>query len=141
MRRSFQKALAAICLLAVLAGLAAGWFAPERRVTRYVNAHRAELQEAMDRYFEQGQHLSYGSDILAANDWPGQHPMVEYLLFTDAAGYYGFYYSPDDVPLAFQNVPVPLTATADGWQWQGEGDNHGVTRRLSPQWFFFEAHF
>ena len=79
--------------------------------------------------------------ILSANDWPGQHPMVEYLLFTGAAGYYGFYYSPDDVPLAFQNVPVPLTETADGWQWQGKGDNRGITRRLSPQWFFFEAHF
>ena len=141
MRRSFQKALAAICLLAVLAGLAAGWCSPERRVARYVTAHRAELQEAMDRYFEQGQHLSCGSGILSANDWPGQHPMVEYLLFTGATGYYGFYYSPDDVPLAFQNVPVPLTETADGWQWQGKGDNRGITRRLSPQWFFFEAHF
>ena len=49
MRRSLRKFLPAICLLAVLAGLAAGWFSPERQAARYVKAHQAELQEAMDR--------------------------------------------------------------------------------------------
>ena len=140
MRRSLRKFLPAICLLAVLTGLASGWFSPERQAARYVKAHQAELQEAMDLYFEQGQRLSCGSGILAVNDWPGQHPMVEYLLFTAVPGYHGFYYSPDDVPLAFQNFPVPLTETADGWRWQGEGDNHGRTCRLAPRWFYFEAH-
>ena len=66
--------------------------------------------------------------------------MVEYILLT-GSGYYGFYYSPDDVPLAFQNVPVPLEETSTGWQCQAEGDDHGFTYRLSPGWYYFEVHF
>ena len=87
-----------------------------------------------------GQPLSYDGAIPAVNHWPGQHPMVEYILLT-GFGYYGFYYSPDDVPLAFQNVPVPLEESSNGWQWQAEGDDRGSTHRLSPGWFYFEAHF
>lgn len=127
-------------LLLLLFCLILSRFTPERRVTRYVEAHQSELQAAMDAYFDQGQPLAYDGDIPAVNDWPGKHPMVEYLLFA-GAGYYGFYYSPDDVPLAFQNAPVPLEETGGGWQWQGEGDDHGSTRRLSPRWYTFEAHF
>ena len=56
-------------------------------------------------------------------------------------GYHGFYYSPDDVPLAFQNTAVPLEETADGWTWRAEGDNRGFTRRLAPGWYYFEAYF
>jgi hypothetical protein len=138
---SRSRRLAVLCLAAALFWLAAGWFAPERRVTRYVEAHQAELQTSMDRYFEQGQPLSYGVGILAANDWPGRHPMVEYILFTIGSDYYGFYYSPEDVPLAFQNDAVSLTELADGWQWQGEGESRGFTRRFSPRWFCFKAHF
>lgn len=126
---------AALCLAAALVWLSIGWFVPERRVARYVEAHQTELQTSMDRYFEQCQPLSYGGGILTANDWPGRYPMVEYILFTAGSGYYGFCYSPDDVPLAFQNAAVPLVETADGWQWQGEGESRGFTRRLSPAGF------
>lgn len=129
-----------LCLLLAL-WLILGRTAPEKRVVRYVEAHQAELQTAVDDYFLRGQHLSYGGDIQTANDWPGQHPMIEYLLFTTPGGYYGFYYSPDQIPLAFQNTGVPLVPSDGGWCWQGEGDNHGTTRLISPGWYFFEAHF
>lgn len=132
--------LLSAALMVLLFCLMLSQLTPEKRTARYVEAHQPELQAAMDAYFEQGQPLAYDSDIPAVNHWPGPHPMVEYLLFT-GAGYYGFYYSPDDVPLAFQNNPVPLGETSNGWQWQGEGDNHGFTRRLSPRWYYFEAHF
>ena len=112
-----------LCLLLAL-WLILGRTAPEKRVVRYVEAHQAELQTAVDDYFLRG-----------------QHPMIEYLLFTTPGGYYGFYYSPDQVPLAFQNTGVPLVPSDGGWCWQGEGDNHGTTRLISPGWYFFEAHF
>lgn len=132
--------LLSAALMVLLFCLMLSQLTPEKRTVRYVEAHQPELQAAMDAYFEQGQPLAYDSDIPAVNHWPGPHPMVEYLLFT-GSGYYGFYYSPDDVPLAFQNNPVPLRETSNGWQWQGEGDNHGFTRRLSPRWYYFEARF
>ena len=133
------KALMVCCAMALLF-TALSQLTPEKRVTRYVEAHQSELQAAMDAYFDRDQPLAYDGDIPAVNDWPGKHLMVEYLLFT-GTGYYGFYYSPDDVPLAFQNAALPLTENDDGWQWQGEGDDHGSTRRLFPRWYYFEAHF
>ena len=134
------KSLFCAGALVFLLCLALSQFTPEKRVDRYVASHLAELQAAMDDYFLRGQPLSYDGAILAVNHWPGQHPMVEYILFT-GPGYYGFYFSPDDVPLAFQNAPISLEETPTGWQWQGEGDDHGSTRRLSPHWYYFEAHF
>ena len=134
------KISATCCALALLLCIALSQLTPEKRVARYVASHRTELQSSMDAYFDQGQPLSHDSAIPAVNHWPGQHPMVEYILLT-GPGYYGFYYSPDDVPLAFQNVPVPLEETSTGWQWQAVGDDHGSTRRLSPRWYYFEARF
>lgn len=134
------KIPAACCALVLLLCLALSQLTPEKRVARYVASHQTELQSSMDAYFDQGRPLSYDSAIPAVNHWPGQHPMVEYILLT-GFGYYGFYYSPDDVSLAFQNVPVPLEESSNGWQWQAEGDDRGSTHRLSPGWFYFEAHF
>lgn len=133
------KIAAACCALALLC-LVHSQLTPEKRVARYVSSHQSELQSSMDAYFDRGQPLSYDGAVPTVKHWPGQHPMVEYILFT-GPGYYGFYYSPDDVPLAFQNVPVPLEETSTGWQWQAGGDDHGSTRRLSPGWYYFEAHF
>ena len=78
---------------------------------------------------------------MALTTYVFHYGILEYVLPALRPGYYGFYYSLDDVPLAFQNVPVPLEETADGWTWRAEGDNHGLTRRLSPHWYYFEAHF
>lgn len=135
------KAWITVLLLASLVWLSVDRASPDRRVHRYAEAHREALQTAAGLYFEQGQPLSCGGDILAVNDWPGRHPMVEYLLFTTISGYYGFYYSPDDVPLAFQNADCPLTETDTGWQWQGGGDDHGSTWQIAPCWYCFEVFF
>ena len=136
-RRRVFPAIGAVLLLALLV-----WQqTPERRVERYVAAHQETLQADMDAFFLRGEPLRYDGDLETVNHWPGEHPMVEYLLPTLRPGYYGFYYSPDDVPLAFQNAAVPLEAAGRGWSWRAEGDNHGFTRRLSPRWYYFEAHF
>ena len=87
------KIPAACCALALLLCLALSQLTPEKRVARYVASHQRELQSSMDAYFDQGRPLSYDSAIPAVNHWPGQHPMVEYILLT-GSGYYGFYYFP-----------------------------------------------
>ena len=135
-----RRLLLLTALLAAIVGLSL-YLTPETRVERYVAAHRETLQADMDAYFLRGEPLRYDAPLETVNPWPGEHPMVEYVLPALRPGYYGFYYSLDDVPLAFQNVPVPLEETTDGWTWRAEGDNHGLTRRLSPHWYYFEAHF
>ena len=139
MRKGRLPLLAALLLAAALA--LGSWLTPEHRAERYAEAHRENLQADMDAFFLRGEPLRYDAGLETVNHWPGEHPMVEYLLPTLRPGYYGFYYSPDDVPLAFQNAAVPLEAAGRGWSWRAEGDNHGFTRRLSPRWYYFEAHF
>lgn len=119
--------------------LAALWLrgGSERRAERFVRAHGAEIVEAWRRdgaLPESGQ--------LAANEWPGEHTMLEFLLSAGLGGYSGCYYSPDGVPLAFQNTELSLEETAPGrWAWQGGGDNHGETWRIGGNWFGFWAVF
>ena len=75
-----------------------------------------------------------------ANTWEGEHAMVEFLISTRGDTYYGCYYSPDDVPLAFQNTVADLTQCGhDSWKWSAEGDNAGKTMKIMDHWYYFEA--
>ena len=59
-----------------------------------------------------------------------------------ASKYYGFYYAESGEPAAYQNTDYPLTATEDGWSWSAGGtDNGGLTRRITGNWFYYEAWF
>lgn len=54
----------------------------------------------------------------------------------------GFYYSPDNQPLAFQGYRVELENYENGWKWtEPEGDNCGYTERITENWFWFEVEF
>ena len=76
------------------------------------------------------------------NTWEGEHSMVEFLITTRGDTYYGCYYSPDDVPLAFQNTEAELTQCGhDSWKWSAEGDNGGKTMKIMDHWYYFEACF
>ena len=80
------------------------------------------------------------------NTWEGEHSMVEFLISSSGFGsettYYGCYYSPDDVPLAFQNTVAELTQCGhDSWKWSAEGDNEGKTMKIMDHWYYFEASF
>lgn len=79
------------------------------------------------------------------NTWEGTHDIIELFLFTSGFGsetsYYGCYYSFDDAPAAFQNVPADLVSVGNDWMWFGEGDNWGMTYRIKENWYFFKACF
>ena len=112
----------------------------ERRVVKCFSEHQSALEEQM-RLWEQGGVLSYTENWKAVNHWNGDHEMVEYLVEATGDTYRGFYYSPDDVPLAFQNTNVSLVPAENGWMWTADGDNRGWTYRLKDKWFYFEAKF
>ena len=69
--------------------------------------------------------------------------MVEYILISNGNTYRGFYYSPDDVPLAFQNTETILYQEdgSNRWTWSSEGDNHGETYKIDDGWYYFSASF
>lgn len=60
-----------------------------------------------------------------------------------SSSYYGFYYSPDDLPLA---VDVTLTENlrpvGDGFGWEEpDGDNRYYTERIMANWYYYESHY
>ena len=114
----------------------------EQRVVNLFSKHQATLEQQMETWETEGT-LGWTENWKAVNHWSGEHEMVEYLVATAGDTYHGFYYSPEDVPLAFQNTDVPLVPaeTEEGWIWTAEGDNRGRTYRLAERWFYFEAKF
>ena len=58
-----------------------------------------------------------------------------------AGAYYGFYYSPNDVPVAFQNVHCTLKEEGeDHWSWSNDGAS-GITYKISENFYYYKAKF
>ena len=115
---------------------------PQVRVNLFVQIYHEQIEE--------GLRLNAGVPVDDAvlfrykyvNTWEGEHSMVEFLISSMGSTYYGCYYSPDDVPLAFQNTDVELTQCGhDSWKWSGEGDNQGKTMKIMDHWYYFESTF
>ncbi len=80
--------------------------------------------------------------IIQIDRFLGEHDMVQFAQRSSLIHQYrGYYYSPDDVPLPFQNTDVTLVETPDGWTWQDETGNRGTTQRIAEQWFRYTADF
>lgn len=131
-----------LLVLAFVIGAALFLSTPERRVKGYFHSHQEELTQAVARW-QMGEGLSFAPG-LTANIWEGEHDMVEYIVISrgivPSGRYYGFFYSPDSVPLAFQNSGEALTRRSQyEWVWQGEGDNRGRVELIQPNWYYFEA--
>ena len=138
-RRSTGRLLLVLVLtLAVLVCLGLYWNQPQLRPERFVAAHGAELEEALEGDGGIPARIGYKT----YNLWGEDGEMAEFILSAWGDTYYGCYYSRDDVPFSFQDAGGPLTEGTDGrWTWTAQGDNHGVTWKLSGKWYYFEASF
>lgn len=114
--------------------------APERKAAQFVAQNGSEFSELVNS----GQAIPKTFNGVTIDVWNGEHLMYEFLLGSGIGEhqYWGIYYSPDDVPLAFQNTDVLLLENSEGsWTWQAEGNNHGTTQKIAPKWYYFEASF
>lgn len=131
MWKKISAAVAASVILVLLIVLSQ----PENRVKRFVFQNHMGLEQS----YQLGT-VPAGIGYKSFNFWDGEHPMMEFILFTRGGTYYGCYYSPDNVPLSFQNTEIGLTQTAKTeWSWQDNGDNRGRTFRIIDKWFYFDA--
>ena len=113
----------------------------ERQVVKTFEAHSAQMHQEIEDYLEHDiTPLGVELNAKKIGIWK-DGLMVEYTMETWGSTYYGVYFSLNDVPLAFQNTDAALTEESGVWTWTSEGDNHGRTYRLEPQWFYFEASF
>lgn len=115
---------------------------PQLRVSLFVNTYHTLIEEGIKAGngvpSDEAVMLGYQS----VNSWAGTHPMTEFMIMSWGDTYYGCYYSPDDVPLGFQNTDVELISTGDNcWAWNADGDNHGETFKIMDCWYFFKASF
>lgn len=129
-----------ICVL--LLSIVSIYSIPKLRVTLFVTLYHERMEDNLLANngvpADDAVLLGYKS----VNSWDGAHPMTEFIIMTYGDTYYGCYYSPDDVPLAFQNTDVPLLQEGkNSWNWEAEGDNHGSTTKIMECWYFFKAAF
>ncbi|MBR4331536.1 MAG: hypothetical protein IKP72_02555 [Clostridia bacterium] len=60
-----------------------------------------------------------------------------------ASSYYGFYYSPQDAPLAVDATQTEnLSPVQGGYGWrETKGDNSYYTERIMENWYYYESHY
>jgi len=141
MKKRIKVSLAALACILLLSIINI-YSIPKLRVALFVNTYHVLIEEGL----KAGHGVPADDAVLfgydAVNSWDGIHHMTEFIIMSLGNTYYGCYYSPDDVPLAFQNTDAELTQNDNNhWEWQAEGDNHGSTSRIMEHWYFFEASF
>ena len=126
---------------------------PYRRISRFVKKNETELtQIAEDILAGKKPSEKEYQGVEIEGRFNGDHPMVQFYSFgfglVPSSTYYGFYYSPDDVPLPYHNaddhygvVTNSESDDPDMTRYQGEGDNGGQTTRIIPCWYYYEAWF
>ena len=56
--------------------------------------------------------------------------------------YWGFYYTPDDVPIGIDGSDVLLSPDGNGWIWkEPNGDNFQYIEKICNNWYGYKASF
>ncbi len=107
------------------------------------------FHEPLERYCEEFLEESSAIHSRSFGPWKAtaypEQGMVEF--FTGGFGlapgstYEGFYYSEENQHIPFQGAEVPMQDWGDSASWTDGTDNHGSSRRIRDNWFWFEASF
>lgn len=119
---------------------------PERRIRNFINQNSKELVTIAEAYLNSDTAIRTYKCVQVEQVFRGSHDIVEFYYggvgIVPASKYYGFYYSPDDVPTAYQNANCSLSAVSDSeWEWSDGTDNGGRTIKLFKDWYYYEAWF
>jgi hypothetical protein len=119
---------------------------PEYKIKNFVNQNSEELATIAESYLNSDVTIKTYKGIEVEQVFKGENDIVQFYYsgvgIVPATKYYGFYYSPDDVPVAYQNVKCKLSSVSDNeWKWSDGTDNGGRTKKLMKNWFYYEAWF
>lgn len=119
---------------------------PERRIKNFVNRNSEELVTIAEACLNSDTTVKTYKGVNVEQVFRGDHDIVQFYYggmgIAPASIYYGFYYSPDDVPTAYQNTNNKLSAVSyDEWEWSDGTDNGGGTIKIMKNWFYYEAWF
>ncbi len=142
-----RKKLIIAAVLIILAFCTAKYFLNlELRIKTFVNQNNEELVTIAEAYLNSDTTIKKYKGVEVEQVFRGDHDIVQFFYsavgIVPASKYYGFYYSPDDSPAAFQNVNQKLSAVSnEEWKWSDGTDNGGRTKRIMRNWFYYEAWF
>ena len=115
----------------------------KKQIFTLVKEHHDFLQQCID---ERNYHRAL--DIKGIQDtYEKRNDYVEFYCggagWASSTSYYGFYYSPADIPLAVDVTKTSmLTPKDDGWGWkEPDGDNIYYTERIMAHWYYYESHY
>lgn len=118
----------------------------EKKITDFVIANHTELENIALSYISGDETLAKYKGVEVEGVYSGEHQIVQF--YHSGAGlvpsttYYGFYYSKDNVPVAYQNCGYETVPASDNeWMWDDGTDNGGLTKRITDCWFYYEAWF
>lgn len=144
--KKWNRIIIAAALIALTICAVRYIFNPERRIKSFVNQNSKELAAIAEAYLNSDTTTKIYKGIKVEQVFRGNHDIVQFYYggfgIAPASKYYGFYYSPDDVPTAYQNVNCRLSVISeDEWGWFDSTDNGGRTIRIMKNWFYYEAWF
>jgi len=147
--RKIKKKTVIKILIVVGAILFLKWYSnPERRIFAMVDRNLEKYEIAAQQMLN-GEISASGVKAPGVRDVDvimGDHIVVDFFVtgygLAPSGGYYGFYYSPEDLPMMYMDEMAKLTEyEPDAWTWQGVGDNDGVIKKIADCWYYYEATF
>lgn len=120
---------------------------PKRQIKNFINENSKELVTIAESYLDSDTSIKTYKGVEVEQVFSRNNDIVQFYYggkgIAPASKCYGFYYSPDDVPAAYQNSNYNLTDVSDDeWKWLENGtDNGGRTIRIREKWFYYEAWF
>lgn len=113
-----------------------------KEISSYVTENESEFKEIALKYLND-EKIEFPNRINSVDVFENEHSIVQFSVKSLSKQYVGFYYSVDDVPMAFQSAPIELKPTSNNvWVWKEDsGDNRGRTIRIKENWYYYEAIF
>ena len=137
-----------VLILGIIALLAVRkyMFSPYKEISKYVTQNELLLQRECELYLDQKYVNKADTEIDVMGIYGGEHNIVQFFYsgkgIAPSGVYYGFYYSPDDIPVPYCNGNEELKMVSeDEWIWEEVGDNGGRIRKIRDNWYYYEAWF
>ncbi|MDO4168865.1 MAG: hypothetical protein Q4D45_03105 [Lachnospiraceae bacterium] len=113
-------------------------------ISSYVTTNDTKLTEFSIQYLNHETKEKKFDDVEVDGIYGDKHKIVQFYYsgegIAPASIYYGFYYSPDDVPSDFDGMGYDLSKVSDNeWEWSAEGDDGGYTKKIMDGWYYYEA--
>lgn len=164
MKRLFKLCVGLIMMMLVIGGYI--YFTDiEGRIFTFVKNNYEELEDISEKHIASSNSFKYVYDdrtivtdtsydiyeeykgVEVERVYKGEHTIVQYFYtgrgIVPASTYYGFYYSPEDVPVAYNNIDIELKQISDNeWEWAEENsDNGGIIIKIMDKWYYYKAWF